>query len=410
MSFLSPSFVSIFLIFFGCCLNVITLELLCLHVQHVGSLLTLAQFLFIILINIDTLFCSRVIPFLDYLLLSFLFYASSLLNNLSLSFSISLPVHTVFRSSSLVATLVLGFLFFNKRYSVIQCVSSLIVSAGILTVSIADALQQQQLNAMKEENTMRSNADHHNETSIHNITTAASPLLSSDCCSSVSLFHSFSFSSLLSCLNSFSLESIPLASQWTVGIIMLCLGMFLGCCMGHLQERCFLRYGRSTWKELMFYSHLLSLPGFLLNSQQIQRKFIQLVYETPNIHMKFNFISFISSLIPESMLSPDTLPSFLFSQYSFDLPLPLLLLLNLILQAVCIRGVYRLTSCTDILTSTLVITGRKCLSLLLSVYLFNNLFSVAHSIGTGAVFIGCFLYSAEGTIKEKFFKTKQKIQ
>lgn len=57
----------------------------------------------------------RVIPLLVYFRLVCLFFAATVLNNIALDYHISIPVHTVFRSSGLAGTLLTGYLFYNKR-------------------------------------------------------------------------------------------------------------------------------------------------------------------------------------------------------------------------------------------------------------------------------------------------------
>jgi UDP-xylose/UDP-N-acetylglucosamine transporter B4 len=44
------------------------------------------------------------------------FFALSVVNNKALDFRISMPLHMIFRSSSLVTTLLVGVLFFSKKY------------------------------------------------------------------------------------------------------------------------------------------------------------------------------------------------------------------------------------------------------------------------------------------------------
>lgn len=44
------------------------------------------------------------------------FFLLSVANNVALNYKISMPLHMIFRSSSLVATLLLGRFFYGKRY------------------------------------------------------------------------------------------------------------------------------------------------------------------------------------------------------------------------------------------------------------------------------------------------------
>lgn len=82
------------------------------------------------------------------------------------------------------------------------------------------------------------------------------------------------------------------------------------------------------------------------------------------------------------------------------------LLLNVVTQMVCIHGVYILTGLTfyfsvyllaqgaaGTLTCTLAITLRKFVSLVISIILFKNPFTLYHWIGSTLVFIGGSLYA-----------------
>ncbi|XP_027761466.1 UDP-xylose and UDP-N-acetylglucosamine transporter-like [Empidonax traillii] len=69
------------------------------------------------------------------------------------------------------------------------------------------------------------------------------------------------------------------------------------------------------------------------------------------------------------------------------------LLMNVLTQYVCIRGVFTLTTECPSLTVTLVVTLRKFLSLILSILYFQNPFTAWHWAGTALVFLGTLLYS-----------------
>ena len=71
----------------------------------------------------------------------------------------------------------------------------------------------------------------------------------------------------------------------------------------------------------------------------------------------------------------------------------LLLLANVFTQWACVRSVYMLTSSSGTLTCTVVLTLRKFLSLLLSVWHFENVWTDTHWAGSALVFTGVILYS-----------------
>merc|ERR1719309_430650 len=66
---------------------------------------------------------------------------------------------------------------------------------------------------------------------------------------------------------------------------------------------------------------------------------------------------------------------------------------NVVPQYLCICAVFVLTAECPSLTATLVLTCRKFLSLLFSIWYFRNPFSSLHWLGTGLVFGGIILFS-----------------
>ncbi|TBU27680.1 UAA transporter, partial [Dichomitus squalens] len=143
------------LIFGGCCSNALTLEQLTRAHPHSGSLITFAQFLSISahgLPNFLTLppphqravrwlpvprLRKRRVPLLPYLVQVALFYAVSLLNNRAFAYRIPMPVHIIFRSGGLVVSMLMGWLFAGKRYSLTQVASVLLVTAGVVLTTLS---------------------------------------------------------------------------------------------------------------------------------------------------------------------------------------------------------------------------------------------------------------------------------
>ena len=65
---------------------------------------------------------------------------------------------------------------------------------------------------------------------------------------------------------------------------------------------------------------------------------------------------------------------------------------NLVTQYICIRSVYVLTSECASLTVTLVVTLRKFMSLMFSIFYFQNPFTLYHWFGTVLVFGGTLIF------------------
>ena len=65
---------------------------------------------------------------------------------------------------------------------------------------------------------------------------------------------------------------------------------------------------------------------------------------------------------------------------------------NIVTQYICIRSVYVLTSECASLTVTLVVTLRKFMSLMFSIFYFQNPFTLYHWFGTVLVFGGTLIF------------------
>ncbi|XP_066525090.1 UDP-xylose and UDP-N-acetylglucosamine transporter [Hoplias malabaricus] len=153
--------------------------------------------------------------------------------------------------------------------------------------------------------------------------------------------------------------------HWLVGILMLTFALLTSARMGIFQETLYKQYGKHS-KEALFYNHCLPLPGFLLFSSNIYNHAVLLSQSTPVE------IPVIGQPVPIMWLY---------------------LLMNVITQYVCIRGVFILTTECTSLTVTLVVTLRKFLSLIISILYFRNPFTAWHWVGTAVVFLGTLIYT-----------------
>ncbi|XP_077424315.1 UDP-xylose and UDP-N-acetylglucosamine transporter [Vanacampus margaritifer] len=154
-------------------------------------------------------------------------------------------------------------------------------------------------------------------------------------------------------------------TRWLVGIAMLTFALLMSARMGIFQETLYKKFGKHS-KEALFYNHFLPLPGFLLLSTDIYDHCVHFSQSTP-------------TLVPVLQL---------------NIPIMwIYLLVNVITQYVCIRGVFILTTECASLTVTLVVTLRKFLSLIFSILYFQNPFTAWHWAGTAVVFVGTLLYT-----------------
>jgi len=148
------------------------------------------------------------------------------------------------------------------------------------------------------------------------------------------------------------------ASSYALGILLLIMSSFLTGYLGVLQEQTYLQYGR-CWQEGLFYSYALALPLFLPFSNSIYGG-----VQTLRKH----------SSTTSSHLLTLTLPLYLISQLG------------------CVSGVGMLTSRVSSVSTNLILTARKALSLIISVVLVGSSWSTGMSVGSGMVFMGGIWY------------------
>lgn len=156
--------------------------------------------------------------------------------------------------------------------------------------------------------------------------------------------------------------------------------------MGLYTEETYKKYG-GHWKENLFYSHLLSLPLFLPFGASLYRQSIRLANSPPLALPAYTEQLALSSNIPESIrdgLKQIYIPS----QVVF-------LILNVLTQYACIRGVNLLAAASSALTVTIVLNIRKLVSLLLSIWLFGNRLAPGTLVGAIVVFSAGGLYSLD---------------
>lgn len=65
-------------------------------------------------------------------------FGINMLNNWAFSYNISVPVHIILRSFGSVTTMIAGFLR-GKRYSLVQVLSVVLLTLGVLISAWADA-------------------------------------------------------------------------------------------------------------------------------------------------------------------------------------------------------------------------------------------------------------------------------
>ncbi|CCX35454.1 protein of unknown function, partial [Taphrina deformans PYCC 5710] len=154
------------------------------------------------------------------------------------------------------------------------------------------------------------------------------------------------------------------------GIVIL--SQFLSSGTGLYLERTFRVYSPS-WRETLFWTHLLALPFFVPFWPTIVSQFNVLLESPP-------FFEAHSSL-PFSTYNPPALVVHLF--------------LNVVTQLICVCGVNQLASTSTALSVSIVLNLRKFTSLVMSFVIFGHRIHVGVVTGAVLVFIGAFWYSRE---------------
>ncbi|ODQ77543.1 hypothetical protein BABINDRAFT_54530 [Babjeviella inositovora NRRL Y-12698] len=307
------------LVFGGCCSNVSTLEKLVKAQPQSGNIITFAQFLFISLEGYCQHF-SRAhpgrcfikpnhVPLRKWAVSIMLFFIVSTLNNMVWEYSITVPLHIIFRSSGTGITMLIGYLW-GKRFSRQQVFSTVLLTLGCVVVTLSTGSNPRSAEA---------------EGSIY------------------------------------------------TGILLLSLACILAAAMQLYNEHVFKTYG-NYWREGLFYQHFLSLPIFMLFFGRLRKEF-HLLWDLDATDLaNHNYIQ-----LPLVAWRLNWNVAYLAS--------------NVFTQYFCVKGVNMMAGVSSALTLNIFLLIRKIVSLLLSIYLFNNTLSVQGWIGCAMVFGGAGMYS-----------------
>ncbi|KAJ1982720.1 golgi uridine diphosphate-N- acetylglucosamine transporter [Dimargaris verticillata] len=358
------------LIFGGCCSNVFALESIVQSVPHAGHFITFGQFAFVALEGLirhlewtprpasrDAMVQGdnqndspplelsrswwlrlkpRVVPWYRWMSMVVLYFTVSILNNWALAF-ISVPLHIVFRSGSLMMNMIVGYLAMGKRYSVAQVMAVACVTLGVTMATLGS-----QRDTTTNPSTARSREQNDKDT-----------------------------------------------SAWLLGIGILVLAMVLIAVLGLMQERTYRQYS-NAWREGMFYNHALALPLFAFFWPSILDQMRQ-IHQGPQAAVGPAIAVWLpsrwqTSTVGQALVAPQHTISIVWGYVA----------LNIFTQYICAMGVNQLTARAPSLTVNLVLNLRKLISLVLSVVLFNNPFSHQAKLGCVLVFLGTFIYSQAG--------------
>lgn len=136
----------------------------CFHTNHektclnnfsqIGLIITFLQFLFVTFFAYPSQFSSSSssssgaesslllqrpkVPMRRWAFIAFMFFGINMLNNWAFAYNISVPVHIILRSFGSVTTMIAGFVR-GKRYSLLQVLSVVLLTVGVLISAWADS-------------------------------------------------------------------------------------------------------------------------------------------------------------------------------------------------------------------------------------------------------------------------------
>lgn len=173
---------------------------------------------------------------------------------------------------------------------------------------------------------------------------------------------------------------------FSTGLAILFVAQILSAIMGLYTEDTYREYG-PHWKENLFYSHLLSLPLFIPFIPAMKTQFLRLA-NSPPLALPSIQSRALADLAPE--LQKGLTGIYIPSQLAF-------LVVNVLTQYACIRGVNLAAANASALTVTILLNVRKLVSLLLSIWLFGNRLAPGTLIGAIIVFVAGGMYSMDGS-------------
>ncbi|KAL8304339.1 hypothetical protein RB597_004440 [Gaeumannomyces tritici] len=328
------------LIFGGCCSNVFALEAIIKVEPASGTLLTFVQFLFVAVTGYFSQFDASRPPFfvkpnkvpLRRWMINIVLFFSINVLN-NHAFSYDISVPVhIILRSGGSITTMLAGFLYGKRYPRIQVIAVILLTVGVVTAAWADS------QAKSAAHTEEAHAER--------------------------------------------------SRSFNVGLAILFTAQILSAIMGLYTEETYRQYG-PQWKENLFYSHILSLPLFVPFMPSLARQFMRLAASEP------------LSLPLGRLLDSDAAASMpAYVQKSLErihIPNQLaFLVLNVLTQYACIRGVNLLAAASSALTVTIVLNIRKLVSLLLSIWLFGNRLAPGTLVGAVVVFASGGLYSMGG--------------
>jgi len=273
ISHLAPALLDFYtalsLVLGGCCSNVLTYEQLLIINPRIGSALTFSHMVFVTAHSLPSfiLFSSsnflprlkpRQVPLTQWGLHVLVLTSGSLLNNWAFAYNVPLTILIVFRSAGLPVSMLFGYYFLHKRYTMLQILSVMIITSGVV------------------------------------LSTLSRTAMTTD---------------------SSKLESAEDLHRYIIGISMMVMSLFCTGILGLLQERTYGKYG-PCWREGLFYTHFLSLPFFAFLGRDIKQGLSSLSSPQSTTSTVTSFMILAANLITQLVCvsGVNSLTSYLLSQ------------------------------------------------------------------------------------------------
>lgn len=358
--------------------------LTCHHYRRVepsaGTLLTFVQFLFVAVTGYISQFDQsrpplflrpNKVPIKRWIVNIVLFFSINVLNNHAFSYDISVPVHIILRSGGSITTMIAGSLW-GKKYPRIQIIAVILLTIGVIVAAWSDAQSKVSERALLFARIPRGPRRGNGANSAgQNIPASDENTMGS---------------------TDGRKNPDPEKPSFGMGLTILFVAQILSAIMGLYTEETYKKYG-PQWKENLFYSHLLSLPLFLPFMPSLIGQFNRLA-QSPSLTLP----GWGGAAVEGQLTEPGRLV--IPSQLAY-------LVINVLTQYACIRGVNLLAAASTALTVTIVLNIRKLVSLLLSIWLFGNRLAPGTMVGAIVVFGAGGLYSLDSG-KKKTPRPQQK--
>ncbi|KTW26822.1 uncharacterized protein T551_03284 [Pneumocystis jirovecii RU7] len=171
--------------------------------------------------------------------------------------------------------------------------------------------------------------------------------------------------------------------EYIIGIIILIISQIFRSFMNIYMEKTVKLYS-PNWREVNFYMHFFS--------------FLIYIPILPTIYSQVKLLSFYETSYTSQFADTFSYnPLYIFTKFkhSKTFNYAFYFFINVITQSLCVQGINRLNIISTALTTNIILSSRKFLSLILSIYIFGNEIYLETILGVILVFGGGIWYSVE---------------